>query len=117
MASGVAFLVSALVIAAGALLYFLPAFVAVARSHQSGLAILILNGLLGWSFIGWVVALVWACTKVTQPVSPGTGRGFSNPRMGVAIVVAVAGVCALAVFAILTMLSSTPPAPFIYTLE
>lgn len=43
-------------------LYFLPLLVATTRNHVNMLAISVLNLLLGWTFIGWVVALVWACT-------------------------------------------------------
>jgi hypothetical protein len=49
-----------------ALLYFIPAVVAVRRHHRQRLAITVLNVLLGWTLIGWVVALVWACTADTQ---------------------------------------------------
>jgi preprotein translocase subunit SecD len=48
------------------LVYFLPAVVAGFRGHQNTAAIFILNLLLGWSFIGWVVALVWAFTEVRR---------------------------------------------------
>lgn len=41
-------------------LYFLPTIVGW-NKRNSG-AILTLNLLLGWTFIGWVVALVWAMT-------------------------------------------------------
>ncbi len=44
-------------------LYFLPCFVALMRSHKNAAAIFVLNLLLGWTFIGWVIALVWAFTK------------------------------------------------------
>ena len=43
--------------------YFVPAFVAQARKKRNSAAILVLNLFLGWTFIGWVVALVWACTS------------------------------------------------------
>ncbi len=43
-------------------LYFLPLLVATTRNHVNMLAIGVLNLLLGWTLIGWVVALVWACT-------------------------------------------------------
>lgn len=43
--------------------YFLPSLVAAGRNHHNGGAIAVLNVLLGWTFIGWVVALVWACTE------------------------------------------------------
>jgi hypothetical protein len=38
--------------------YFLPALISQKKQNASG--ILILNLFLGWTFIGWVVALVWA---------------------------------------------------------
>jgi hypothetical protein len=44
-------------------LYFLPTIVAVVRKKRNTLAIFLLNLFLGWTFIGWVVALVWAATK------------------------------------------------------
>ncbi len=41
-------------------LYFLPAIVG--RHKRNARAILLLNLLAGWTFVGWVVAMVWACT-------------------------------------------------------
>ena len=49
-----------------ALLYFVPSFVAFSRGHQNRAAILALNIFLGWTFIGWVVALVWSFTEVNK---------------------------------------------------
>lgn len=43
--------------------YFLPTIVAVIRKKRNTLAIFLLNLFLGWTFIGWVVAIVWAATK------------------------------------------------------
>ncbi len=42
-------------------LYFLPSIVAVARkvTHQG--SVIVINLFLGWTFIGWVVALAMAC--------------------------------------------------------
>ncbi|HDZ77119.1 MAG TPA: superinfection immunity protein [Candidatus Omnitrophica bacterium] len=42
------------------LIYFLPWIVAMANNHRNSAAIALLNVLLGWTFIGWVIALVWA---------------------------------------------------------
>lgn len=42
--------------------YFLPACVAEIRKKRNKTAILVLNLFLGWTLIGWVVALVWAST-------------------------------------------------------
>jgi len=50
----------------GLVLYFLPAIVAFARSRRDTRRILLLNFLLGWTAIGWVVALVWALKQDTR---------------------------------------------------
>jgi hypothetical protein len=44
----------------GFVMYFLPSIVALARNKRDTTAILLLNLFLGWTMIGWVVALVWA---------------------------------------------------------
>ena len=51
-------------------LYFLPAIIAYKRNHHNRLAILMVDLLVGWSFLGWCVALVWACTAVKQESIP-----------------------------------------------
>jgi hypothetical protein len=53
-------------------LYFLPSFVAGHRRHPSGGAVIILNLLLGWTLLGWVVALVWAMTGEAGSAVPPT---------------------------------------------
>lgn len=40
--------------------YFIPGIVARARGHKNLKAIATLNLLLGWTAIGWIVALIWA---------------------------------------------------------
>ncbi len=52
----------------GFVFYFLPSIIALARSKRNLLSIFLLNLLLGWTFIGWVVALVWA-VKVDVPAT------------------------------------------------
>lgn len=44
----------------GFVMYFLPSIIALARSKRDLLAIVLLNFFLGWTLIGWIVALVWA---------------------------------------------------------
>ena len=44
----------------GFVMYFLPSIIAFARSKRDTAAIVLLNFFLGWTLIGWVVALVWA---------------------------------------------------------
>ena len=48
--------------AVGLALYFLPTIIANVRSHRNTMAIVMVNIFLGWTFLGWVAALVWACT-------------------------------------------------------
>jgi hypothetical protein len=45
----------------GFVFYFIPSLVAMKKRNFA--AILLLNIFLGWTFVGWVVALVWAATK------------------------------------------------------
>lgn len=40
--------------------YFVPSFVAAAIGHRNGMAVFLLNLLLGWTVLGWAGALVWA---------------------------------------------------------
>lgn len=48
-------------------MYFLPTIVAGVRGHQSMAAIVVLNLLLGWTMIGWLVALIWSLSAVWPP--------------------------------------------------
>ena len=44
----------------GFVMYFLPSIIALGRSKRDIGGIILLNFFLGWTMIGWVVALVWA---------------------------------------------------------
>ena len=46
-----------------AFLYFLPYFIAKKRKHHQTTAIGLLNLFLGWTFLGWVGALIWSATN------------------------------------------------------
>jgi hypothetical protein len=43
--------------------YFAPTLTAGYLNHRQFTGILLLNLLLGWTFIGWVAALIWAVLK------------------------------------------------------
>ena len=45
------------------LIYFVPAITAYEKKKKDKGAILALNILLGWSIIGWIIALIWAIKK------------------------------------------------------
>jgi hypothetical protein len=44
----------------GLAFYFLPTIIAAVRGKRNAAAIFALNLLLGWTFVFWVVALVWS---------------------------------------------------------
>jgi hypothetical protein len=49
--------------------YFLPSFVASHRKVPNAGSVMVVNALLGWTVIGWAVALAMACRDV--PVRHG----------------------------------------------
>jgi len=49
--------------------YLLPTIVASKRRHRNRKTILVINLLLGWTTIGWIVAMVWAFTSDVEPPS------------------------------------------------
>lgn len=49
--------------------YFLPTLVASVRHHHNAEAICAVNLFLGWTLVGWVVALAWALTVVKPPAA------------------------------------------------
>lgn len=64
-------------------IYFLPCIVATVRKHRQQLAIFMVNLLLGWTFLGWVVAMVWACTAdVEIPKKLNDGSVSDGPDEG-----------------------------------
>lgn len=78
-----------------AILYFIPAIFALARGHHNGAAILMTNLFLGWTFLGWVIALIWASTAVQRPGKSRRGsddtRTAQSPLDGGATFVEVVG--------------------------
>lgn len=54
--------------AAGTVMYFLPTIVAIMQHRNNVGTIAVINTLLGWSCVGWVIALIMAVTKDAQPV-------------------------------------------------
>lgn len=69
----------------GVIFYFIPSVVAWKRKHRQLIPIILLNVFLGWSFLGWVGALVWAFLDDKKNASPAhhaqvgtTGGGAVN---------------------------------------
>lgn len=56
----------------------LPTFIAFIRRHHNRYAILVLNVLLGWTVVGWAVALVWSLTAVWRNTNPASPVGYET---------------------------------------
>jgi Fe2+ transport system protein B len=51
--------------------YLLPGIVAAIRQHHNQNAIFLLNIFLGWTILGWIIAIIWAVSYVpTQGKTP-----------------------------------------------
>ena len=50
------------------LLMFLPTLIALIRGHDNTFAIFLTNLLLGWTVIGWIIALIWSFTAIRRRV-------------------------------------------------
>lgn len=51
-------------------IYLLPWFVAEQRGHPNAGSIAVINIFLGWTFVGWVVALAMACSGIPADSRP-----------------------------------------------
>jgi hypothetical protein len=51
-----------LLLAAGVMIYFMPAIMAFNDTHPKRVAILLLNLFLGWTLVGWIAAMIWVAT-------------------------------------------------------
>lgn len=49
-------------------IYFLPTIVAMSRRHHQVGAIVVINLFLGWTLIGWVVALAWSVSSLRERI-------------------------------------------------
>jgi len=71
-AAGTGFLIAGAVV-----LYFVPLIIALARRVRYRLAVTVVNVLLGWTGLGWIVALVMA---VWPKPRPAPARVFRPPQ-------------------------------------
>jgi hypothetical protein len=56
-------------------LYLLPAWISYARGMADRWSVFFLNLFLGWTLIGWVVALCWAVSGTARRSVPTTELG------------------------------------------
>jgi Superinfection immunity protein len=59
----------AALVSVSAFVYLLPTFIAGWRRNSRATAIFVLNIFLGWTFLGWVAALVWAFAGDAAPIT------------------------------------------------
>ena len=78
--NGITILIAVTISAASLALWLLPVFVAIRRHSPNVTAILWLDLLLGWTFVGWVVALVWALKPPVMYPPPYTQYGPGMPE-------------------------------------
>lgn len=51
----------------GLFVYFIPSIIALWRNHTSRVMVILLNILLGWTFVGWLIALIFALAGKSDP--------------------------------------------------
>ncbi len=56
-----------LLVLSTAAVYFIPTIIAIARRTRSISGIILVNVFTGWTFIGWVIALVWSIRNESKP--------------------------------------------------
>ena len=72
-----------LFLALATVMYFLPSILGHNKRNAAG--IFLVNFFLGWTIVGWVVALFWACTADTcMPVMIVAGPGHYCSQCGTA---------------------------------
>lgn len=59
-----------LLIVLGLVVYLVPSIIAEERNSRKLHPIIIVNIFLGWTLVGWGVALAWACAKKDPPQVP-----------------------------------------------
>ena len=72
--------VVAILVVAGIVLYFLPSIIAYKREHTNKGIILLINFLLGWTFLGWAGTLVWAFIDTDGTATKNITRNIGGNR-------------------------------------
>src|SRR5688572_7616533 len=75
-------------IAVKAIVYFLPAVIALLRAHEFKWVMLAMNLAAGWTVIGWAAALIWAVwPREKSLIDPFVGNptGLSHRNAGDAV--------------------------------
>ena len=65
-------------------LYFIPTFVAFSRHHQFKWIIFLINLFTGFTFVGWIGALIWAFIDTGQNTKVYIQPASNNPQFSIA---------------------------------
>lgn len=65
----------------GVILYFLPTINAKSRKHPSRGGIFALNLFLGWTFLGWVAAVIWSASSLTSSPEKSNGKASELEKL------------------------------------
>lgn len=74
-----------LIVPAVLALYFTPGIVSRVRRCKAHNGILVVNLFLGWTFIGWVVALAWASSGAVEPKPGAPARQLTEEEQKLAL--------------------------------
>ena len=62
-------------------LYLLPTILSIFRDHPQKGPIIAINLLVGWTFIGWVVAIVWSVSNIQRPPANPSSPQYNYRRI------------------------------------
>jgi len=65
-------------------LYFIPTFVAFSRSHQFKWIIFLINFFAGFTFVGWIGALIWSLIDTDQSTKVYIQPARNTPHFSIA---------------------------------
>lgn len=67
-------------VVASIVLYFLPTIIAYKRGHANKVIILVIDLVLGWTFLGWAGCLVWASIDTDGSSAKNITRNIGGNR-------------------------------------
>jgi len=60
------------------LVYFLPGLIASRRNHKNMIPVFLLNLFFGWTFLGWIIALIWSFSANTSKPKSSDNEAGEN---------------------------------------
>ena len=60
-------------------IYFLPTIIAVCQNHRNTASIVVVNFFLGWTMVGWVLAVAWSLSNASRSKPEPASRPRPSP--------------------------------------